>query len=269
MAVRGVDHEDVHPGRDQRVDPLVGVRAGPYRRTHPQARQVVLAGVRVVLGALDVLHRDEAAELAVAVDDEQLLDAMLVEEPDDLVAARGLPDGDELVFRGHGEAHGLAPPGLEPEVAGGHDADQPLAVHHRHPGDPAPARELGDLADCGVGTDRDRVAHHAALELLHAPHLVGLDVRRQVPVDDPDAAFLGERDGEPGLGHHVHRGGHDGDAERDPGGENGGEVGVAGEDFGVSGRKHHIVEGEGFFDVSHRHLVLLEIPAGRWAHSLS
>ena len=194
---------------------------------------------------------------------------MLVQEADDLVAARVLPDGDELLFRGHGEADGLAPPRLEPKVASGHDADQPLPVHHRNPGDPAPAGELRDLPDGGVGPDRDRVAHHSALELLDPPHLVRLDLGRQVSVDDADAAFLGEGDCEPGLGHHVHRGRHDGDTERDPGGEDGGEVGVSGEDFGVAGREHHIVEGESFFDVSHRHLVLLESPAGRWTGSLS
>ena len=54
-----------------------------------------------------------------------------------------------------------------------------------------------------------------------------------------------------------------------PGGEDSGKVGVAGEDLGVAGRKHHIVEGERFFDVSHRHLALLEVPAGRWTRSLS
>ena len=194
---------------------------------------------------------------------------MLVQEGEDLVPARAFADGDELVLPGHGEAHRLVPARLEAQVARGDDSDDALTLDHRDARDPAPAGEVDDLPDRRIGGDRDRIPHDSALELLHPAHLVGLNGRWQVAVHDADAALLREGDGEAGFGHHVHRRRHDGDAEGDPGGKNGREIGVAGKDLRVPGRKHHIVEGECLFDVSHRHLVLRESPAGRWTRSLS
>src|SRR5919112_253728 len=45
-----------------------------------QPAHVIGGGVRIHLGLLDVAGRDEALELALAVDDEQLLDPVLVEQ---------------------------------------------------------------------------------------------------------------------------------------------------------------------------------------------
>ena len=36
MPVGGIHHQGVHPGRDQRVDPFVGIRTGAHRGAHPQ-----------------------------------------------------------------------------------------------------------------------------------------------------------------------------------------------------------------------------------------
>ena len=54
---------------------------------------------------------------------------------------------------------------------------------------------------------------HAAFELLHLAHLVGLVLGIEVAVDDAEAAGLGHGDGQPALGDRVHGGGDDRDGE--------------------------------------------------------
>src|SRR5688572_9674977 len=80
VAVRGVDGEYVDARADQRLDARLAIRPDADRAADAEAAALVLAGIRVVGGLLDVLHRDEAAEPHVVVDDEQLLDAVLVQD---------------------------------------------------------------------------------------------------------------------------------------------------------------------------------------------
>ena len=74
--MRGVDADDVAAGRQQRVDALVAIGADADGGADAQAAEVVLGGERVLLRLLDVLDGDEALQLAAAVDDQQLLDAV-------------------------------------------------------------------------------------------------------------------------------------------------------------------------------------------------
>ena len=68
----GVDADDVDVGGDQGLDPLVVVHAdgGP----DPQPAAGVPGGPRELLDAVDVPHGDQAGQLALAVDQQQLLD---------------------------------------------------------------------------------------------------------------------------------------------------------------------------------------------------
>jgi hypothetical protein len=78
--VRGVDGEHVDAGADQRLD--AGLAVGRRRRPRADAETaaLVLAGEGIVGRLLDVLHGDEAAQAQVVVDDEQLLDAVRVQD---------------------------------------------------------------------------------------------------------------------------------------------------------------------------------------------
>ena len=90
MAVRGIDHDEVDAGLDQRLgarEALVADRGGGG---DAQAALLVLAGVRIGDRLLDVLHGDQADAAIVVVDHQQLLDAVLVQQPLGLVLARRL-----------------------------------------------------------------------------------------------------------------------------------------------------------------------------------
>ena len=135
VAVRGVDHQHVDAGLDQRLDALFGALADADRRADAQLALLVLAGVRV-LGCLeDVLDRDQAAQLAVAVDHQHALEAVLVHQR--LALRSRLAPSLTVTSRSCGvmmSAHRLVELRLEAQVAVGDDADH-LACP-RPPGKP-------------------------------------------------------------------------------------------------------------------------------------
>ena len=100
MAVGGVDHDQIDAGIDQPLGAGEAVIADAGRRRDAQAPLLVLAGIGMQLRLLDVLDRDQPDAAIVVVDHDQLLDAMLVEEPLGLLHVDTLLDGDELLL-GH------------------------------------------------------------------------------------------------------------------------------------------------------------------------
>ena len=91
MAVGGVDDEQVDAGIDQPLGALETVVADAGGGGDAQAALRVLGGVRVELRLLDVLDGDQADAIAFGVDDQQLLDAVLVQQALGLVLARRFP----------------------------------------------------------------------------------------------------------------------------------------------------------------------------------
>ena len=88
MAVRGVDDHDVDPGGEQRLGALQFLAAGAGGGGDAQPPVLVLRGVREELRLLDVLDRDQPGAAVFVVDDQQLLDAVLVQQALGVVARR-------------------------------------------------------------------------------------------------------------------------------------------------------------------------------------
>ena len=80
VPVRGVEHEHVDLGADELARAVEDVAGDADGGADAQPPERVLRGVGVLDRLLDVLDRDEALEVSGAVDDEELLDAVLVEE---------------------------------------------------------------------------------------------------------------------------------------------------------------------------------------------
>ena len=104
---------------------------------------LVLAGVRELLRLLDVLDGDEADAAVLVVDHDQLLDAVLVQEPLRLVAVDGLAHRDQALAR-HQLRYRLLGVGGEAHVAVGDDADELRgpALDHGNAGDPMLRHQL-------------------------------------------------------------------------------------------------------------------------------
>ena len=192
---------------DERIDAIVGVEPGADRRTDTQRARRVLAGAREVLGFLEVLGSNHALEFEVVTDDEDFLDAVLVQQRNDLFLVRR----PSLTVTRRSCGVMTADTGASSCVS--NRRSRPVTMptvwrfaDHRHTGDAHRAREVDDLADRHVRRHRNRVAHDAALVLLDRVHLAGLLLNRHILVDDADTAFLGERNCEPRLGYRVHGG---------------------------------------------------------------
>ena len=113
------------------------------------------------------------------VDHQQLLDAVLVQQPLGLVLADALAHRDQVLL-GHQLGDLLPRIGGEAHVAVGEDADQlagaplPPPLDHRNAGDAVLLHQRQRVGQRRVGIDGDRVDHHAGLELLDLAHLRGL-----------------------------------------------------------------------------------------------
>ena len=249
MAVRGIHHQHVDAGLDQAHHALVGgAAADADRRTDAQAPVGVLAGVRVALGLEDVLRGDHAAQAEGVIDHQHLLDAVAVQQLLDVGEVGALEHRHQLALARHDRGDRLVQVGREAHVATGDDADQlALAVQHRHAGEIALDGQADQVADGAGGVDGDRLAHHAALEALHGADLFGLLLGRHVLVHDADAALLGDRDRELGLGDRVHGRRHQGDVEGDLAGQAGLELDVLRHDFRFAGHQQHVIKGKRFF----------------------
>ena len=82
VGMRGVDDEHVDSGVGQRHRPRPGVVADTDGSTDQQPAVAVLGGVGVLFGLDEVLDRDQTGQLAVAVDDRQLLDLVATQQPE-------------------------------------------------------------------------------------------------------------------------------------------------------------------------------------------
>ena len=90
MAVRGIDDDEIDAGVDQPLGAREALVADRGRGRDAQPALLVLAGVRIGDRLLDVLDGDQADAAVVVVDDQQLLDAVLVQQALGFFLARRL-----------------------------------------------------------------------------------------------------------------------------------------------------------------------------------
>ena len=119
----GVDGESVDAHGDEFGGTLEEVAGCADGSGDAQAAFLVLGGVGVLQFLLDVFYGDEAFELVVVVDDEELFDAMLVEDVLGLLEGGANRDGDEVLL-GHHVVDGNVGAGDEAEIAVGENADE-------------------------------------------------------------------------------------------------------------------------------------------------
>ena len=255
MAVRSVDHYNIDTNCRQRFDACLGIAADAECRAHAQPFGLILCGMRIVARLLDVLDGDQPPQLEGVVDNEHLLDAVLVQQRDHFLVGCVLADRHQPILLGHDVADRIVELLLEAHVAAGDDAHELSAVDYRHARNIPCAGELEHFADGGVGADRERLADHAGLEVLHQPHLRGLMRDAHVLVHDADAAELRHRDRQPRLGDGIHCGRHDRRVELDAAREPGAQVDVVRQYHRMRGHQGDVVEGERFsHDAQHGRL---------------
>ena len=216
VPVGRVDDEDIRPGLGERGSPVIGVRSDTDRGTHAQPSLLVLRRAGELDLLTDVLDGDQAFEAPVGVDDRQLFDLVAVQDRPRLLEGRSDRSGDEIAVRHQGREGLVDTVVTEAEVAVGEDPNQPFfLVRDRDARDVVPRHQLERGGNRGVGRQRHRLDDHSGLGALDLVDLCDLLLDREVAVQDAETALARERDRESRLRHGVHRGGDDGDLERD------------------------------------------------------
>ena len=191
MAVRGVDHDEIDAGVDQRLGARIALVADRGRRGDAQPPLLVLAGVRIGDRLLDVLHGDQADAAILIVDHQQLLDAVLVQQPLGLVLADAFADGDQAIL-GHQLGDLLLRIGGEAHVAVGQDADQ-LAGLSSTTGMPEmrlSAISLSASASVASGWMVSGLTTMPVSNFLTCRTCAACSLRLEIAMDDADAAGL-------------------------------------------------------------------------------
>ena len=179
---------------------------------------------------LDVLDGDQADADGRVVDHQQLLDPPLVEDPPRVLLAGAEADDGEIVPR-HQLRHGW--PGFSAKRTS-------RLVRMPH--------SLPDFSTIGMPLIRLRfISSSASASVWSGVMVIGLTTMPlskrftartaaacsstlEIAVEDADAAQLGQGDRHVGLGHRVHRRGHDRNVERNFAGQLGARVGLARQD---------------------------------------
>ena len=254
VAVRGVDHDYINPGFDQRRRALLGALADADRSTHTQAAKFILARVRMFGGLLNVLNSNQAEQFEILVHHQHALEPVLVHQRHCILAGCTFAHGDQFGARRHDVFDGLPEIGFETQIAIGDNADHPPArIDHRQPRNLVLVGQREHITHFHVLGNRDRVFDDAALEPFDLGHFCCQRSGGHVLVYHADAAFLGDGYRQPGFGHGVHGSGQQRDIESDRAREPGFQADVPRQDRGVGGNQQDIVEGQGFLD--HAHLV--------------
>ena len=247
LTVGGVDHEHVHAGFHQSGSTVVGVTQEADAGGNAQTTLFVLGGVRILLGLHEVLHGDQAGEVAFIVNQRQLLDLVLGQQVvgvflgdvgragDEVLAGHDLGNLEPVVILGGDETH----------VAVGDDADElVVVVNDRQAGDMETAAQLVEISQRHIRADGQRIVDHTGFGALDDVNLSGLVIDGKIAVQHADAAITSHGNGHVGLGDGVHCGGDRRDLHRDVAGQMGGGVHFGRNDIRLVRQQQHIVIGE-------------------------
>ncbi|MPL90530.1 hypothetical protein SDC9_36582 [bioreactor metagenome] len=254
MAVRGVDHDQVAAGIDERAAALVARIAHGRGGGSAQPALAVLRRERMQHRLLAVLQRQQPGQLALPVGHQKLLDPARLHQVHRLFAVGRLVQDREVVARHHRRDR-RAVIGGKAHVAVGDDAhDLARGIDHGEARDIVARDQRLRIGERLFRGERDRIVDDAAFETLHPADLFGLLRDGEVAVDHPHAARLRQRNGHRCLGHGIHGGGQERNVQPDRLRHEGRNIGLRRQDRGSGGNEKNIVEGERLANL-HRNLL--------------
>ena len=99
--MRRIHDDHIHTRSGQGFNASRRLRTSAYRSTHQQATLVVLGGMGVSFGLLDILDGHHALEVESVVDDQHLFDAMAMQQLTYFSGGDPFLNSNQLVFGGH------------------------------------------------------------------------------------------------------------------------------------------------------------------------
>ncbi len=122
--MRGIDNNDIDLGSNQFSHSFEIIAGRSDRGADAQAALTVFCGQGVFDLLRDVFNRDQSFEVLVPVDDKQLFDAMLVQNPLRFFERRADWNRHQIVFRHH-LADRQVKTRFEAQIAIGQNTDEP------------------------------------------------------------------------------------------------------------------------------------------------
>ena len=254
VAVGGVDDDHVDACSRQSFGTLLSIRAYAKRSAHTETAKRILDRIRVPIGLQQVFDRDQADEIAIVSDDQELLDAVLVQQLACLVLLDSRRHGHQLLR--HQLRNLLIQVLLESNVAAGENADRLGALDDRQPRNLVTPHQLERVMKRFAGAHGHRVDNHPRLGPLHLRDLERLQLWAHVLVQNSNAAFTRHGDRGAPFGHRVHCARCERNAQLQVARKTRRNVSVRGKKIRVSRKEQHVIKGECFPQdaVSHRNL---------------
>jgi len=237
------------------IEGAVGTAHGRKGGAHDEAEFRIAGGAAAGGGfggdALDIRKRGEAAEVIFAVDHEHLVNAHVLGKEgvgglDGIGFEGGFGDGMDSRAGRHGLGDRFAAIAFPDGATGKETNEYSMPIDD---GEGAKIVALGfdhieNVADFLFGGDGDRILNEAVDVAFDAGDLFDLLAGGHVVVDEPESAVESHGDGHARLGDGVHVGRQHGNGEADLFRQDGGSVGVFGQDFRVERGERDVVERE-------------------------
>jgi hypothetical protein len=205
MTVRSVDHNQVDPCLHQCLNALLGTLTYTYGSAYAQARVAVLGRARVIRFFLDIFEGDESFQLKAIIHNQQLLDAMLMQQTHDFITRGSFLDRHQPLLGCHHLAYRLVVACLKAQVTAGHDTRQAAGAGDRHARDILGAHQCQHVAYRRIRRYGNGIGNHSAFGLLYATHLISLALGSHVLMDNAESAFLRQTNSSCRLSNCIHR----------------------------------------------------------------
>ena len=214
---------------------------------------------------INIAHGDQTSEAPVVIDEQQLLNAAAIQNRLGKRWRCVSRRGHQLIFGHHVLDARLSRMIYKANVAPGQDANHARAAGaifgHRKSADAVFTHQLLSALHGVRGRKRDGIGNDSVLCSLDFLNLERLSLRRNIFVDDADAALLSQCNGERRLGHRVHGRRDQRDIQADPPGELCPRISRLWRDLAVARNQQDIVKGDSVLDNLVLHLRDVTEPA--------
>ena len=261
MAVRGIDHDQIAFGVDQRFGALEPGIAHGRRRRAAQPPRAILGGVGIGHGLFDILDRDQPDAVIKIVYHQQLLDPPRMQQASRFILADPRADRREIFMR-HQFADRLARALGKADIAIGENADELAAgFDDGNSRNPVHRHQRLRISKRRVGRDRDRIDNHSRFKAFDLTDRRALLLDRKIAVQHTEPAKLRHDDRHIGLGDRVHRRREDRNVEADLARDPRFGVRLARHHIRFAGLQQHVVKGQSEPDI-HYHIFQISSRGG-------
>ena len=200
-----IDNHSIDTGINKSLDTLHGITCDTHTGCNTQAALAVLASHWLVLCFCDILVCDETYQLAVIVNNRQLLDLVITQNLGSSLHIGLLVCNNQFLGRSHDLADRTLHVCLEAEVTVGNNTHKFLAViNNRDTTDMVFSHNVKNILYRRIGLDCNRIIDHTVLGTLYNGNLMCLLLNGHILVDYTDTTLTSNGNSHLRLGNSIH-----------------------------------------------------------------